>query len=99
MLKKVKSTQGYLYLTQAKQPRIPQGSVEPAGWQSFDPGEEGAAFREKVTELAQAGAWDCFIFTDASLKSPLHQRLPFWIRQLKTEHPQIDFHIRSGRPV
>jgi len=99
MYRKLNKSQGYFYLTSKTQPRIPAGCVDPDGWQTFDPGQMGTVLRQKTSELAKTGLMNCFIVTDMSLKRSLIQQLPFWIRQLKMDYPQLDFHLSSGRRV
>lgn len=97
MRRKVKKPQKYLYLTQVKRPECSAGHGESSKWQSLDPGADGEALTEKIKALAREGESDCFIFTAASLKGQIYNRLPFWIQQLKLEYPQMDIHIYSGR--
>jgi hypothetical protein len=97
MLRKIKKQKAFLYLSRVRSDLFPAGVLR--SLQRLDPGEEGGQLSERVRTLAREGLCSCFIFTDASLERKIHHQLPLWIAQLKMEQPQIDFHIRSGRPV
>jgi len=92
----MKCPKGYLYLTQVKRSQPVPDFLR--GFDSLNPGKNGAEFCQKVTALVRAGMQDCFLFVEQQGLNPkTQQQLPFWLRQLKMEHPQLDFHIRCAR--